>query len=223
MCNEGKNIVLEKRSSEGRTERFPEVAAELVALNVDLIMAFTTRAALAAKGATTTIPILFVAAIDPAGSGLAVSLARPGGNVTGLTTLSPELSTKQLQLIKELVPHLSRVGVLWNAANPANWLVLRQLSDAARRLGVVLQHHELRGPDELRRQIRRDRSATSGCPARARRFAHVSTSPGEDAAVARSSRIRMHTLSEAGSDTYTRPKRRGQPQRPRKDDGNDDD
>jgi putative ABC transport system substrate-binding protein len=146
---EGKNIVLEKRSSEGRSERFPEVAAELVGMKVNLIMVFTTPAALAAKRATTTIPILFVTAIDPVGTGLAVSLARPGGNVTGLTTLSPELSTKRLELIKEVVPHLSRVGVLWNAANSANSLVLQQMSDAARRLAVVLQHHEVRGPDDF--------------------------------------------------------------------------
>jgi putative ABC transport system substrate-binding protein len=146
---EGKNIALEKRSSEGRSERFPEVAAQLVGMKVDLIMALTTSAALAAKRATTTIPILFVTAIDPVGTGLAASLARPGGNVTGLTTLSPELSAKRLELIKEVVPHLSRVGVLWNAANPANSLVLQQMSDAARRLAVVLQHHEVRGPDDF--------------------------------------------------------------------------
>lgn len=146
---EGKNLVLEKRSSEGQTERFPAVAAELVATKVDLIMALTTPAALAARDATATTPILFVAAIDPVGAGLAASLARPGGNVTGLTTLSPELATKQLQLIKELVPHVTRVAVLWNAQNPAKALVERQVTDAARQLGLVLQHHQLHGPDDF--------------------------------------------------------------------------
>src|SRR5215475_9699309 len=146
---EGKNILVERRYSEGQAERYPQLAAEMVSLKVDLIMVVTTPAALAAKDATSTIPILFVTAIDPVGSGLAASLARPGGNVTGLATLSPELSTKRLELIKEVVPHLSRVGVLWNAANPANSLVLQQMSDAARRLAVVLQHHEVRGPDDF--------------------------------------------------------------------------
>src|SRR5215471_17176342 len=92
---EGKNILIERRYSEGQAERYPRLAAELVGLKVDLIMVITTPAALAAKAATGTIPILFVTAIDPVGAGLAASLARPGGNVTGLATLSPELSTKR--------------------------------------------------------------------------------------------------------------------------------
>lgn len=146
---EGRNLIVERRYSEGRTERFPELAAELVRLKVDVIVVFTTPAALAAKAATSTIPILFVNAIDPVGAGLAASLARPGGNVTGLAALSPELSTKRLELLKEVVPRVSRVAVLWNSENPANTLVLRQTDEAARRLGVVLRSHEVRRPDDF--------------------------------------------------------------------------
>lgn len=146
---EGRNIVFERRYSEGRSERFPALATELTGLKVDVIMVFTTPAALAAKAATNTIPILFVNAIDPVGAGLAATLARPGGNVTGLTALSPELSTKRVQLLKEVVPGVSRVDVLWNAANPANALVLRQTEEAARHLGIILRSREVRRPDEF--------------------------------------------------------------------------
>jgi putative ABC transport system substrate-binding protein len=150
---EGKNILIERRYSEGRTERLPELAAELVGLKVDLIMVFTTPAALAAKAATTTIPILIVAAHDPVGAGLAASLARPGGNVTGLATLFPELSAKRLELLKEIVPRASHVAVLWNAANPANVQALRQTEDAARQLGIVLQRHDVRTPEDFAARI----------------------------------------------------------------------
>jgi putative tryptophan/tyrosine transport system substrate-binding protein len=146
---EGENFVLECRNSQGRTERFPEIAAELVALKVNLIIVWTTPAALAAKAATSTIPILILAAHDPVGAGLAVSLARPGGNVTGLATLFPELSAKRLELLKEIVPRASHVAVLWNAANPANVLALKHTGEAARRLGITLQLHEVRAPEDF--------------------------------------------------------------------------
>jgi len=148
---EGQNIQFEWRNSEGHAERYPELAAELVSLKVDLIMVMTTPAALAAKAATNTIPIpiLFVGAHDPVGTGLATSLARPGGNVTGLATLFPELSTKRLELLKELVPRMSHVAVLWNGANPANSLALRQTEDAARQLGIALRIHDVRAPEEF--------------------------------------------------------------------------
>lgn len=141
---EGKNIVVERRYSEGRTERFPELAAELVRLKVDLMVTFTTPAALAARAATTTIPIIFPTANDPVGTGLAKSLAHPGGNVTGYAVLSPELSAKRLELLKEVVPRASRVAALYNAANPVNVPVLRQALEAARRLGIQLQPYEVR-------------------------------------------------------------------------------
>jgi len=148
---EGQNIQFEWRNSEGHAERYAELAAELVSLKVDLIMVMTTPAALAAKAATNTIPIpiLFVGAHDPVGTGLATSLARPGGNVTGLATLFPELSTKRLELLKELVPRMSHVAVLWNGANPANSLALRQTEDAARQLGIALRIHDVRAPEEF--------------------------------------------------------------------------
>jgi len=146
---EGENFVVACRSSEGRTERFPEMAAELVALKVDLIIVWTTPAALAAKATTSAIPILILAAHDPVGAGLAVSLARPGGNVTGLATFFPELSAKRLELLKEFVPRVSHVAVLWNAANPANVVALRQTGDAAHQLGIVLQRQEVRSPEDF--------------------------------------------------------------------------
>ena len=146
---EGQNIQIEWRNSGGHAERYPELAAELVGLKVDLIQVSTTPAALAAKAATNTIPILFIGAHDPVSAGLAASLARPGGNVTGLATLFPELSTKRLELLKELVPRLSHVAVLWNGANPANALALRQTEDAARQLGIALRLHDVRTPEEF--------------------------------------------------------------------------
>jgi putative ABC transport system substrate-binding protein len=146
---EGENILFECRSSEGHTERLPELAAELVDLKVDLIMVWTTPAALAAKSVTSTIPILILAAHDPVGAGLAASLARPGGNVTGLATLVPELSAKRLELLKELMPRMSRVAVLWNRANPANSLALRQAEQAAHRLSVALQLYDVRAPEDF--------------------------------------------------------------------------
>ena len=146
---EGKNIVLEWRYSEGRTDRFPQLVAELLGLKVDLLMVFTTPAARAAKAATGTVPILLLTAIDPVGAGFAASLARPGGNVTGIATLSPELAAKRIELIRELLPRASRVGVLWNAGNPANAPVRRQTDEAARRLGLALRAHEVQGPDDF--------------------------------------------------------------------------
>ena len=109
---EGKNITIEYRFAEQKPERLPELAAELVRLKVDLIVVTGTPSALAAKKATTTIPIVMTNAADPVGAGLVASLARPGGNVTGLSSLSPELNTKRLEILKDAVPKLARVGVL---------------------------------------------------------------------------------------------------------------
>src|SRR5215471_6446997 len=117
---EGENLAVERRYSEGRAERFPEFAAELVRLNVDVILVETTPAALAVKRATRTIPVVFPTAIDPVGAGVVASLARPGANFTGLTTEAPDLVAKRLQLLREVVPRLFQVAVLWNAANPAH-------------------------------------------------------------------------------------------------------
>ncbi len=146
---EGQNIVIEYRWAEGRAERLPDLAAELVSLKVDIIVAAGTPAPLAAKHATRTIPIVMSSAGDPVGSGLVASLARPGGNVTGLSTFTRELAAKRLQLLKEVVPGVSRVAVLWNAANPYAVLNMRETQAAARTLGVQVQSLEVRGPDDF--------------------------------------------------------------------------
>jgi len=146
---EGRNAVIEWRFAEGRMERFPDLAADLVRLKVDLIVTTGGPAARAAKQATTTIPIVAVAVSDPVGQGFVASLARPGGNVTGLATLFPELAVKRLGLLKEILPSVSRVAVLWNAANPGNVIILRGVQAAARTLGVTLQSREVRGPDDF--------------------------------------------------------------------------
>jgi putative ABC transport system substrate-binding protein len=146
---EGQNLVFERRFSEGNTERFPEFAAELVRLRVDCIIVTTTPAALAARNATQTIPIVITTAIDPVGAGLVASLARPGGNLTGLSVLAPELNGKRLELLKEVMPGLTRVTVLWNAANPANAVAWHETQAAARALSLLLYSQEVRGPQDF--------------------------------------------------------------------------
>ena len=146
---EGRNLVIERRYAEGRADRWPELASELVRLKVDVIVVNTTPAALAAKNASSAIPIVQMGAIDPVGAGLAASLARPGGNVTGLAILFPELAAKGLALLKEARPGLSRVAVLWNAANPANASVLRETETAARASGLTLQSVPVRAPKDF--------------------------------------------------------------------------
>jgi putative tryptophan/tyrosine transport system substrate-binding protein len=146
---EGQNLVFERRFSEGNAERFPEFAAELVRLRVDCIIVTTTPAALAARHATTTIPIVMPTAIDPVEAGLVASLAQPGGNLTGLSILAPELNGKRLELLQEVVPGMTRVAVLWNAANPANAAAWEETQAAARALGLRLHAQEVRGPQDL--------------------------------------------------------------------------
>src|SRR5271165_4645586 len=146
---EGKNLSIEWRYSEGHGERWPELATELVGLKVDVIVVNTTPAALAAKKATSTIPIIITSAIDPVGAGLAASLGRPGGNVTGIGLLVPELSAKALVLLKEAVPGVTRVAVLWNAANPVLAAVWRDLEASASSTGLVLYSQQVRGPQDF--------------------------------------------------------------------------
>jgi putative ABC transport system substrate-binding protein len=146
---EGRNLVFERRFSEGNAERFPEFAAEMVQLKVDCIIAITTPAALAVKHVTTTLPIVMTTAIDPVGAGLVASLARPGGNVTGNAILYAELSTKRLEFLKDVVPGLSRVVVLWNAANPANASVWKETQAAAGALGLLLHAQDVRGAQDF--------------------------------------------------------------------------
>ena len=146
---EGQNITIVHRSSEGRYERLPDLAAELVRLKVDVIVTPATPNTVAAKQATRTIPIVMAGAGDPVAAGLVASLARPGGNVTGLSMISPDIVGKQLALLKEAVPRVSRVAIL---ANPANDMYARWSSEAkaaARSLGLQLQILEARAPDDL--------------------------------------------------------------------------
>jgi putative ABC transport system substrate-binding protein len=144
---EGQNLIIERRYAEGRAERFNEFAKEMVQL-ADLIVVVTTPAALAVMHETTAIPNVHPAAIDPVGR-LVDSLAHPGKNLTGGAILYAELSAKRLQLLKDMVPRLSRTAVLWNTANPANAAAWRETESAARALGVTLQSHELRGSQDL--------------------------------------------------------------------------
>jgi putative ABC transport system substrate-binding protein len=151
---EGRNVVIEYRDAEGKLERFAALAAELVALKVDVIVAPTTPAALAAKHATRTLPIVFIAVPDPVTSGLVTSLARPGGNVTGLSALFPELVGKCLEQLKQVVPGVTRVAVLWQPdALPERTAkdLLKAADVAARALGARLQSVEARGPADIDR------------------------------------------------------------------------
>jgi putative tryptophan/tyrosine transport system substrate-binding protein len=146
---EGRNIIIESRSSTRRLDLLPDLAANLLLLKVDLIVAAGDPAINAVKQATKTIPIVMVASADRVGSGFVAGLARPGGNITGLSTLSPELSGKRLALLREALPGASRVAVLFNPADAAKALDLREMQVAARALGVQLQTLEVRGPDEF--------------------------------------------------------------------------
>jgi ABC-type uncharacterized transport system substrate-binding protein len=146
----GQSIVIEYRFSEGQNDRLPGLAAELVNLKVDLILASGSPASLAAKQATTTIPIVMGSlAADPIETGFIVSLARPGGNITGMTEMAAQLGGKRLELLKQTVPGLSRVAVFWNPPNPAYGPILRELEGAAPLLGLELQRLEVRAPEDF--------------------------------------------------------------------------
>ena len=136
---EGQNITIEYRWAEGKYDRFPDLVADLVRLKVDVIVTAGTPGALAAKQATKTIPIVMAVAADAVGAGLVASLARPGGNVTGSTTIVQELEGKRLELLREVVPRLSRVAVLWNPANPVQPIILKQTQLAAPGLRLRLE------------------------------------------------------------------------------------
>ena len=146
---EGKNISFVRRYAENHPDRLPELAAELVGLKVDLIMAGGTLAPLAAKRATTTIPIVMTTAGDPVGSGLVSNLARPEANVTGLSFMSPDLAGKRLQLLKEVVPRIASAAVLWDAANPYPAREFKETERAAQTMGIEVQSLEVRGPDDF--------------------------------------------------------------------------
>jgi len=146
---ESRNLIVERRYARGQAERFKEFAAEMVRLNVDIIIVVTTPAALAVKNATKTIPIVHPNAIDPLDTGLIVSLAHPGGNLTGGAQLTAEVSAKRLEILKRAVPGLSRAAALWNPGNSAIVFSWKETQGAARVLGITLQSHEVQGPKDF--------------------------------------------------------------------------
>ncbi len=146
---EGKNISIEYRYAEGKSDRLPDLAADLVRLKVDIIVAAVNTDALAAKKATRAIPIVMASAGDPVALGLVESLARPGGNITGLSQIAPELAGKRLELLKEIVPKLSRVAVLWNPQGTTSPLSWKEIQLPARELGVQLHSLEVRSPNDF--------------------------------------------------------------------------
>ena len=148
---EGKTVVLEARYAEARVERLPELARELVGLKVDVIVASTDAVIAAVKRETRTIPIVMAPSSDPVGSGFVASLARPGGNVTGLSAISPELSGKRLELLREVVPGLSRVAFLWNPDVRGNLFEYKETEGAARSLRLELQSVEVSRAEDLDR------------------------------------------------------------------------
>ena len=147
----GRNVMLEFRSAQGNPERLPELAAELVRLKVDVLVTGATAATLAAREATRTTPIVMFNVADPVAAGLVASLARPGGNITGLSANAAETSAKRVQLLQEAVPRLSRVAVLWNSSFKAMALGFQQIEIAAPSLGVTVQSVRVSGSDDFDR------------------------------------------------------------------------
>ena len=162
--DEGRSLIIEYRSADGRAERFPALAAELVRLNVDVIVTRGTPSALAARNATRTTPIVMASVGDVIGTGLAVSLARPGGNVTGLTAINTDTEGKRLELLKEMVPGLVRIAALYNMGNPTFALRWKEVELAARALGAESQLLDVRKPEDI---------APAFAAATAQRAAHV--------------------------------------------------
>ncbi len=156
---EGKNIVIEYRYAEGQLDRLPALAAELVRLKVDIIVTAGGAVTRVAKETTSTIPIVMAFDNDPVGNGFVASLARPGGNITGLSTHYPEISGKQLELLKEIVPKLSRVAVFGTSTGPVTAQSLREIDLAARAFGVTLQHLDVLSPKDIETTFR---AATNG-------------------------------------------------------------
>jgi len=146
---EGKNIVIESRFAEGKPDRYPGLAAELVRLKVDVIVTSGPAATHAAKEATNTIPIVMANDADPVGTGIVASLARPGGNITGLSSLAPEISGKHLELLKETIPRLSRVAVFGTSTSPLTAPSLKEVELAAKAFGVQLQYLDVLSPKDI--------------------------------------------------------------------------
>jgi putative tryptophan/tyrosine transport system substrate-binding protein len=157
----GQTLVIHERYAAGQDHRLADLAADLVRRKVDLIVTVGDQATAAARKATREIPIVMAVSTDPVGVGLVASLARPGGNVTGLTTISPELGGKRLEVLKQVVPGASRIAVLWNASNPGKATEFRELQTAAQRLAIAVWSIEIRGEADFERAFRtisRDRT-----------------------------------------------------------------
>jgi putative ABC transport system substrate-binding protein len=151
---EGRNVYLEPRWAEGNPERLPALAVELLQAKVAVIVAVISTAAKAAQQATATIPIVMVSVGDPVGLGLVASLARPGGNITGITSFGPELNSKRMQLLKELIPSLKRAAILWTPTNPLHESSVKRTSEAAHAVDVQLQPLKATNLDEIKLAIR---------------------------------------------------------------------
>ena len=147
--SEGRNLTIEYRWGEGRTERFSEIAAEFVQRKVTIILTHNTPPTLAAKQATSSIPIVFATAGDPIGAGIVASLARPGGNITGLSSQTPDAAGKKLELFRQVVPGLHRLATLADVDNPYVALELRQIKESASTLGIEVATFEIRRSEEL--------------------------------------------------------------------------
>lgn len=156
-----KNIVLEYRAAEGKSERYPALASELVTLKVDVIVTAGAASTRAAKEATSTIPIVMVQDSDPVGSGFIASLARPGGNITGLSTLAPEISGKRVELLRDIVPKLSRVAILGTSNYPGNAQSVKETELAAAAFGVRVQYLDTLGPQDIEPAFRAARKESA--------------------------------------------------------------
>src|SRR3989338_4838276 len=146
---EGQNILIEYRWAEGKYERFPALIAELIASKVDVIVTAGTPATQASQKARTSIPLVMVAVGDPVGTGIVASLNRPGGNITGLTSISPELECKRLELLREVIPKLSHIAVLWNPVSPFQVIAEKEVQAAAKLLRMKVLSLGIRAPEEL--------------------------------------------------------------------------
>jgi putative ABC transport system substrate-binding protein len=146
---EGRNIAIESRWAEGKYDRYPALAADLVRLKVHVIVAVGGRASQVAQQATSTIPIIMSVVIDPVGAGLVSNLAHPQGNITGVSMMAPDLIGKQFEVLKQIVPEVTRVALLWNPANPSSVPQLRQAEVAARAVGLRVQRLEARSPQDI--------------------------------------------------------------------------
>jgi putative tryptophan/tyrosine transport system substrate-binding protein len=203
---EGKNVILELRSADGKIERVPAIIAELIHLNVDIIVSGGSVVTQSAKKATKTIPIVMAQEADPVGSGLIASLARPGGNITGLATLAPELSGKQLELLKEIVPTLARVAVLESPGNSGNAPSLRETERAGQAFDVKIQriditHNDIESAFQMATNARADAILVLSSPFATSQRKKITTLAAQNRLPAVSDRVEF--VEDGGLMTYS--------------------